>query len=291
MITNLTQKAKPLKLRHFCKETKSKILLDVCWSQLKGNKQPYLSVNIRQVKKDGVIVNGWQEQKQAISELNNKLSFIVNSGSCGLDGSGMHQQANMQYHFKLAQDQFGKDIYTQEKHNKTLSGLWQDIENHSIFNTLFKKLGTTLNKYLKEYHDKKSERYEYFNSDRAFKHWDHQIKGRYNIGMLNSWAKPLNKTNGMTPQDQLKNYFDGIQQYKDLEREYRYKTLPRKDELWNAGKLAITYNLDIQQVYEILASLNTKDLVSVISEEITRKNYIKLKELQKEYNIPLVISK
>ena len=68
-INNLVQSDKFVKIRKFYKETNSKILIDVKWLLLGDNKSPYLSTDIRQVKINGIIVNGWQEQKEAIKIL------------------------------------------------------------------------------------------------------------------------------------------------------------------------------------------------------------------------------
>lgn len=122
-ISDLTKSSKAIKLRYFDKETKSKILMDVKWHLLGGNKLPYLSVDVRQVKLNGEIVNGWQEQKQAIAKLNQDYSSLINSHLCNTDGNGMPQASNMLYYFKQAKDTFGQDVYTSEKHQEKLKEL------------------------------------------------------------------------------------------------------------------------------------------------------------------------
>ena len=60
---NLVQANKAVKLRYFDKTTKSKILMDVKWHLLGGNKLPYLSVDVKQVKKTRCYYSGMEGTK------------------------------------------------------------------------------------------------------------------------------------------------------------------------------------------------------------------------------------
>lgn len=284
MITNLAQSTKPLKLRHFCKETKSKILLDVCWSQLKGNKQPYLSVNSRQVKKDNIVIS-YNEQKEVIKEINKDFYFLLCAHLSNTDGSRMHQHANMQYHFKLAQDQFGKEIYTSEKHNKKASNLLYSLQNHELFSFLFKDFGYSKDIYFSGYLDRNSDKYLYSNSVRSIKHWTEQIEVPYNRFNIKKYKQKLESL--------LTDFFEGIDNHRRLTSSYKYKNLPSNRELWTPKKLSEYYNLTLVEVMMVLAETdqdNKQALIKLYSDSIKEKNLIILKELTEKYKIPVVYS-
>jgi hypothetical protein len=100
--SNLITANKATRLRWSDRATKSKILMDVKWLWLKGNKQPYLSVDVQQVKKDGVSVDGWKEQKEAIKVLNSEFYTLISTHLVSLDsGEGFHQTANSKHHLDL----------------------------------------------------------------------------------------------------------------------------------------------------------------------------------------------
>lgn len=280
-ISDLNQASKAVKLRFFDKETKSKILMDVKWQLLGGNKLPYLSVDVRQVKLNSEIVNGWQEQKQAIAKLNQDYSNLIKSHLCNTDGNGMHQASNMLYHFKQAKNTFGQDVYTSEKHQAKLKELWQSLENHKLYEWLFIDFGNSKDHYFKEYLDKNSDLYQYSNAAKSVKHWLNQIK----ITCFNAKKKKEQLTSLLT------SYFETRDQYRKLEQDYKYKNLPSNSEVWTPQRLADRYNLPLEEVFTILATPDMQPLVQVYSDKIKDNNYIKLKELTEKYKIPLVISK
>lgn len=280
-ISDLTKENKAVKLRYFDKETKSKILMDVKWHLLGGNKLPYLSVDVRQVKLNGEIVNGWQEQKQAIAKLNQDYSNLINSHLCNTDGNGMHQASNMLYHFKQAKNTFGQDVYTSEKHQEKLKKLWQSLENHKLYEWLFIDFGNSKDHYFKEYLNKNSDHYNYSNADRSIKHWLDQIK----ITCFDAKKKREQLSSLLT------SYFETIDEYRSLEQDYKYKNLPNNSDVWTPQRLADTYNLTLEEVFTILSTPDMEPLVQVYSEKIKESNYKKLKELTEKYKIPLVISK
>lgn len=278
-INNLVQSDKSVKIRKFYKETNSKILIDVKWLLLGDNKSPYLSTDIRQVKINGIIVNGWQEQKEAIKILDPELYSLVNCGTCKTDGSGMHQAANMQYHFNLAREQLGKEIYTQEKHNEKLNILWQGIKDHNVFNVLFKARGASLHERLKEYQDKQGDFYKYKDFTKSYDHWVVQIGKNTTHYEIKSISK------------ELKSYFEQLEQYRKLEKEYKYTTLKSNSDLWTSERLADYYNLDRLIVLEILCNKDSDQMIKSLSDNITNSNLNFLQEMTNKYQIPLVISK
>ena len=103
------------KIKFVDKESNSKVLLSVYWSQLKDNKQPYLSVTIHQVKLNGSLVHNWQDQKDAIKQINLELFNIVNLHLSNKDGSrGVLENAN--YYYSLTRNQLTNPIkYTSEQ--------------------------------------------------------------------------------------------------------------------------------------------------------------------------------
>ena len=288
--SDLYTASKAIKLRHFDKDTNSKILLDVKWLQLKGNKHPYLSVDVRRVKSNGVSIEGYSKERIAIMKgLNLDFAFLAESGCCNLDGSGMHQVSNVHYHFKLAKDSFGKYVYTSEDHQQKLSTLKDNLDGHPIFKTLFKELGHSKDKYLKEYLNTNGDLYQYFNSDRAFNHWNPQFKKNFNGGgMLNRWGKSF-KSGEPTPENHLKNFFDTLQELKKLREDFKYKTLPSVKDVWTPDRLAKVHNIPLEQVFYILSNVDMEPLIKPYSDMITATRYAKLKELTIKYKIPLVI--
>ena len=98
-------------------KSKSKILMDVKWHWLKGNKQPYLSVGIKQVRENGSnLIGDYSEQTAAIKRLNGDLYTLVGARLSNLDsGLFCHDLANAEYRYKLTrQHLFNKPRTTEE---------------------------------------------------------------------------------------------------------------------------------------------------------------------------------
>ena len=288
-IKNLEISNTALKLRHFDKETKSKILMDVKWHLLSNNKQPYLSVNVRQVKHNGIVFNNWgDEQKAVIEEINKDFSFLLAAHLSTPDGSGMHQLANLQYHFKLTQDHFGQDIYTSEKHNDKMVKLWDVLENHSLFTFLFKDFGHSKDVYFKEYLNKTNDKYLHSNANISVEHWINQINLPERESLRNS------KTYKEKLENSLISFFGGIDQYRKLEGDHKYKNLPNNNGVWTPQKLGGYYNIPLENVMVVLSTIMQEEkqaLIKAYSDQVTAKNKIKLEELTNKYKIPLVITK
>lgn len=86
---------KPLKIKKFNIKTKSKVIAQVYWSHLRGNQQPYLSVQIIQVMKNGKNLTNWGKDKaeydNTIKELSPDIYDLYKAHLLNPDGEGMHE--------------------------------------------------------------------------------------------------------------------------------------------------------------------------------------------------------
>lgn len=169
-IDNLKISTKPVRIRKFYKETKSKIIIDVGWSWLKGNAQPYLSVSIVSVKLNGEAVDFWQDQKTAIKTLDETLYNLVSLHLVSFDGLEMHEISNMAYYFKQCRNTLGRKIYTLEEHNEKLASLKNLLHNFELLGAV----QGNVRKYFLEYLDENSDHFKYFDKWTTVEHWKNQ---------------------------------------------------------------------------------------------------------------------
>lgn len=272
MINIETTSNKAKRIRWSDIKTQSKIILDIKWHQLGGNKYPYLSVDIKQVKKNGEIVHCWQKQKQTIRVLNKDLFTLVDNHLKNItcfDG-------NVGYVFKKALKYFGKTTYTQEDHTERLNQIYDQLLDHKIL----KLVKWDIEKYLKEYLNQNSDLYKYKNFDDSFDHWENQI-ARY--------ENPYTYTKRIKPA--LRDYFDLLKGHRKLKEQYKYRTLPSRSEIITYKDVAIRYNVSECKVLKILASGCKSKELEAIEKEIQINIEKDLQELTEKYNIPLVTTK
>ena len=150
----------------------------------------------------------------------------------------MHQTSNMQYYFRQAKDQFGKDIYTQEKHNSLMGDRWDQIKDHTLFTKLSKLCGYHLASWIKKYLNKNDDLYIYKDFNKSFDHWLDQISK--SVGVFKTEAiKPL-----------LKDFFNKLDEFRSLEKQHKFKRLPSDRDIWTPERLSNTYDLEYDQVFE-----------------------------------------
>lgn len=92
------------KIKYSDIKQRNKILMNVVWSHLKGNKKPYLSVDIKQVIHYGKRIHDWDSKKKAIKTIHNDLGFLVDSHLCSPDGYDMHMASNTIYFFEKTKE-------------------------------------------------------------------------------------------------------------------------------------------------------------------------------------------
>lgn len=111
---------KPLRLRHFEKATNSKVIMDVYWSQLKGNSHPYLSVDLVDLVIDGERQHTGRSQDsielmKTINTPEHMIFILENHLVSQKEFTTFHFVANLDYHIgEMIRDTF------MEKNNITL---------------------------------------------------------------------------------------------------------------------------------------------------------------------------
>ena len=277
---------KPKRIKWVDSKTRSKILVDVKWHQLGSNKYPYLSVDIKQVLNSGVPVYNWKEQKETIKKLNIDLFNLVNNHlintPCKSD--------NVEYHFSLAQKQFGKDIYTREDHNQKLKNMWDKLNSHQIFDFLSSQIGSSICVSLRKHLDKYGDLYRYKDYKNSYSHWLKQIESMLGTYTIYKFKRPY-KRGSLSGFDLLKNFFDSLEDHRTLERKYQYSTLPSKCDLWDAERLSNEYGLDLNDVYVTLSKSDMKPHLEDLTKKIQENKLKLLQKLTDQYKIPLVTNK
>lgn len=120
---------KPVRIKRVCAQTKSKAIIDVYWSHLSGNKEPYLSVSVIQLKKNGVrLENYGEESAEFLREFAPELYQVKSMHLTEKSGAGMHQHANFNYHFGLLKRHVAKTPLTIEKISQQLKGIKEGLE-------------------------------------------------------------------------------------------------------------------------------------------------------------------
>lgn len=267
-------------------KTRSKILLDVNWHQLGSNKYPYLSVDIKQVLFEGVQVDYWKLRKEAIKNLNPDLFNLVDNHL--IDTSC--KPSTVEYHFNLAQKQFGKEIYTQEDHAQKLKNIWDKLNKHEVFNFLTKHTGSVICISLRKYLNKSGDLYKYKDFKNSYNHWLKQIESLLGNHSIYKFKQPY-KRGSDSGFNLLKNFFDTLEDYRKLDREYRYASLPSKNDLWDAERLANHYNLTLNNVYVTLSKPDMKPHLEHLIKKIQENKLKILQKLTDQYKIPLVTNK
>lgn len=101
---------------------KFKLILDVYWQHLKGNKLPYLSSNnIKLIVNNKSIWFGRDEYKEiirSIKSIDQEVETLLNSHLCTTEAGEVHQVANTLYYL----DKTRRDLFSKDGHIKT--DLW-----------------------------------------------------------------------------------------------------------------------------------------------------------------------
>lgn len=264
---------KPARLRVFDKDTKSKAIIDVYWSHLKGNKQPYLSTSIVDVKVNNKTVHGWDKQKTAILSLSKDMYTLLKLHLCNLDGTGDN---NISYHFSQCKKYFGQTVYTQEQYNKDCSVLKDAIKNHKIFKRLEKPCFRPTIKIL----NKLASAGVY---DLPF------YLNKYDaLFIMQPMRHIVSNSEYRIVQSLVEDYLGVIKKYSTLTVKYQYKSLPSEKEVITPAGLATMYDMGILEVYEILATPFTEQKLKPIIDKVTQDRKKELVRLTVKYNIPTI---
>lgn len=283
-IADLQQSNEALRIRKFNREDNSKVLLDVRWHLLGNNKQPYLSVQVQQIIKDGVRARHWQDQKKALKKIDQDLFELINLHLSPLDGSDQ----NVGYFIDQCKEQFGKEVYTSQIYQQEKRQLEIELKDHVIFNYIA-KIPPAYKEYLKEYMDQNNDRFKYLNKDRSIAHWKDQLN---NI-ILKSYGVFKQKEQHKKVNTAIEDFFNKVEELKQLIDKYKYKSLPSKNDLWSVERLAKYLNITICNCYQLIGQTGNQYTLSKqeISERLKNINKNKLLRLTEKYNIPLVVTK
>lgn len=265
-----------MKIKHFDKDTKSKILMSVVWRHLKGNKLPYLSVDIHQVILNGKRINyDYNKKLSAMKLINSELYQLAKCSGCNTLGAGIHELANAKYFLKQVKQQLSDPItYTSEQRQADLSNMLKQLKDHE----LFKFISPINHKYFLEYLDQNSDRFKYFNANNSISHWNNQLSKICCSGVS---ARDPRLPKAIT------DYFNLLTTYRDLTNSYKYKSLPSNSDIWTCEKFADKYSLQLSKIYEMICTDNT-DLLDQMIKENQENTRIFLDKMTENYKIETV---
>ena len=265
----------PVRLRHFNKTTKSKAIIDVYWSNLRGNKAPYLSVSIVDVIVNGERVHSWDEQKRAISGISSELGFLVSKHLADkTNGHGIHNVANASHHLGLLIDCLGGG-YTESDRRDDLRALAASVGE--LPESLVKHLGPNASEV--ELKLKKlacdsmyiAATYNRLNS-RALYLIDHMVSGGF-------WSPRSIKRSWST-------YFEKfmVAQKERLKLEKRPAIADR--DYWTPVRFSEYYNIPLNDVKGLVFSQDRDILLTDYLETQADADLIELNELTIKHSIP-----
>ena len=281
---------KPVRLKKVCSATKSKVIIDVYWSHLKGNQSPYLSVNVVQLLKNGARLESYSnESDKFLKDFAPELYAIKKYHLSSPNGQGMHHKANFNYHFELLKKHVAKNPLTIEQVNKQLQNIKEGLEEftykgntHSIINMVGKRIGFMIVK--DHYHSLFEDDYYYENS--INKHLNYLSKcyrtgaGFTNVAVFDAWINHVKA--------ELKKY------HSLKEKLTRYQKPENKpinsSEVWTIEKFCNYYDMD-QNVIKDLSFMSEDDqkaeIDKIIKESVlTGKTF--LDNMTEKYNIPTI---
>jgi len=274
-----------MRLRHLDSANKSKAIIDVNWSKLRGNKEAYLSVAIKQIVVNGETIHNWQEQKQALKNLNEDLHFLsqqhLSRRSCPLDIDSEVSNIKNKLDSYLKQRWEKLPIY--EELQDSLKESKNTLYKSELIKTLNKSVNATakaLSFYvLDDIID--SDSFQYKDLEKSKTHYNQQI-----IKTINCF--------GRKEFNILESYWVKLKEYQALYKKinhYSFKSIKRS-EILTLEKLVDSTGLEENQIKDLAFSYNThgaiKNLISTPLENKYKNIKIKLELLTEKYNINTV---
>lgn len=251
-------------------KNRNKVLLSVKWSHLKGNDQPYLSVDIKQVLLNGKRVHDWKEQRQVIKQLDHDLGFLVDSHLCNIDGSQIHMIANGLYYWQQTKEYLQNKPFTIEDRDLLLADLYDGIKQS--FDKIYKMSDLGLADYN-----------EFFN--RLNKN-----------GIVTNFLKHLERNKKLIYN---KSFFseliileDAIKVWKETKNKYEYKTLPKSADLWTLDRFSEYSGIEIDDLKVLFfeSEEQQKETLTKLFEKKAQENKKQLDKITKQHNIEIVRS-
>ena len=281
---------KPVRLKKVCSTTKSKAIIDVYWSYLKGNKDAYLSVKVVQLKKHGERIENYdKESDKFLKNFAPELYTIKKLHLSNPNGEGMHHKANFNYHFELLKKHVAKNPLTVEQVNEQLDTIKQGLEefthkgkSYPVLNMTIKRIGYKIveDHYYSLFED------NYYYKSSIDRHLDYISKcyrtgaGFTSVAVFDSWVNNV-KTE--------------LKKYHDLKAKItRYQTLGDKpinsSEVWTLEKFCNYYDMDqnlIKDLFFMSEEDQKAEIDKIINESVlTAKTF--LDNITEKYSIPTI---
>lgn len=217
-------------------KTKTKILIKVDYKD-------YLKSEIAQVIHKGEIIHDRDCQLEVIKKVDQDLYQVVKLSGVNVLGESTHFKANSKYFAQLTVEQLGKKIYTSEEHHEKLKGLKSELNHHNVFKLIDSNCGyvniPTLQKYLNENDDL----FKYKDFSNSFIHWG---------SVLSNCSQ--NRFAFKKVREALRDFFNKLDEYRNLKNKYQYKNLPSKIVLWTPEKLSGHLGCRVNGLYPVLCS-------------------------------------
>lgn len=268
------------KIKYSDIKQRNKILMTVVWSHLKGNKKPYLSVDIKQVIHNGDRVHDWDAQKKAIKVINNDLGFLVDSHLCSPDGYGMHMVSNTIYFF----EQTKKHTLQPPTSKETLQRQLEDQRN-KVINLWHKYLDTIKMNFDNSWND------GFLNllaNDFANVNKFIDQLNKLHLGFTFASIKHNGEKVNLHKIPALLKTF--VEYYRQVKKQINKELLNAVNEsdIWTIDRFSVYSGIHTDQVKELFFDPNYKDTLKSISEIKAEKAQKRLDTLTKQYNIETV---
>lgn len=250
-------------------KTKTKFLV-------KAEYKNYLSVHIQQAIVDGENIYDYKKQLEKLKQFDLDLYNLCNFHLGKLGSVGNNYKSNAAYYAKLCRDQLGKTYYTREDHNEKLATLKAGLRDHKLF-TVLSPSAIQIKLYIEDYLNESTDLFKYNDFSKSIDHWENQLIKAIGVYPYKNRVKV-----------QLEQFFNDLQQYRDLQNKYKYKTLISSDDLWNCERLAEYLDCDIDQVFKVICSNSEENLKKEL--DLLLKSTIILREetlkaLLNKYNL------
>lgn len=272
---------KPLRIRKFDPQTKSKAIIEVYWAHLKGNKTPYLSVQIVDVKKGGVRLHNYEEKKEFIKGFDGDMWFLLDN-HLAKKGTGVscHYLANAWYHYKLAKnyliaEMLGEVFTEQDKTEQIVAIKKKVLDDLTELTDRHLKRGGSLA--LREYRERIEKDLEVYYYTRETR--------------LSHYKEELARCAGVFGQKTNKQFDEWVVGYRKAKGELEAldkKPVMSESEIWTIERFSNDYELPKKEVKEILSKPLTQDQLNSILSPVAEEKEQYLTILSDQYQIPTI---
>ena len=264
---------KPVRLRYFDSSTKSKAIVDVKWSMLRGNKEPYLSVSIVDVKVNGATVRDYSEQVAALKALDRDLYALTTYHLSRPDGSG--KLSNSEYYLKLTIDHHFNPPITKEDIQQQKDALFLKVENNPVV-LKYIDLHVTATTIKDLLTDLKNLKDDFTKTGRLL----YSCKGLANTENNFFTRRLLEK--------ELEQLGKDIKAYKEFNRRNQFKTFISSSDIWTIERLSGYTGLGIPAIKNVILSRDRKETLKDYLQPTIESNKLEITELSNKYNIPTI---